>query len=85
MQRLQRNSNRRTNEPKSAKSSTGQPRAQRRGVGRSPPREPPRAGGLGEGGRDLPPSLSATLFLSEVLSGEGRRALGQATGLEPPG
>lgn len=85
MQRLQRKSKRRTNEPKSAKGSTGQPRVQRRGLGRSLPGQPPRAGGLGEGGQDLPPSLSTTLFFSEMLSGEGLWAQGQAIGLEPPG
>lgn len=74
MQRLQTKSKHRTNEPKSAKGSTGQPRAQWRGVGQSPPRGPPRAEGLGEGGQDLLPSLSTTLFLIEVLSGKGRWA-----------
>lgn len=49
MQRLQRQSKRGTNEPKSTKGATGQPRAQQRGVGRSLPGQPPRAGKLGEG------------------------------------
>lgn len=74
MQRLQTKSKHRTNESKSAKGSTGQPRAQWRGIGRSPSREPPRAEEFGEGGQDLSPSLSTTPFLIEVLSGEGRWA-----------
>lgn len=49
------------------------------------PREPATGGGLEEGGRDLPLSLSAPLVPSEGLSGGGRWAKGQATGLEPPG
>lgn len=83
MQRLQRKSKHRTNEPKSAKGSTGQPRAQRR---RSEPvgTTTESRGTRGRRPRSAPFPLNHPFF-SEVLSGEGRWAQGQATGLEPQG